>query len=123
MLAAISPDANLGIWDGCVRPEDINDAVRVAPKEILFGEQTRLPYFPDDQRLPKLHAGESLVLQFWKVLEKIPDSLREALLDLPISITLTRTGDLPYFHDFRCHQAVHIGRRRRTVYLSEALLL
>ena len=122
MLATTAPDANLGIWDGCVSHENINDAVRVAPKEILFGEQTRLPYFPDDQRLPKLHAGESLVLQFWKVLEKIPDSLREALLDLPISITLTRTGDLPFFRDFRCHQAVHIGRRRRTVYLSEALL-
>jgi hypothetical protein len=122
LLATTEAEANLGIWDGCVSHEDINDAVRVAPKEILFGEQTRLPYFPEDRRLPKLHSGEPLVLQFWKVLEKIPESLREALVDLPISITLTRTGNLPYFRDFRCHQAVHIGRRRRTIYLSEELL-
>ena len=123
MLTHNGKDANLGIWDGFVRYEQINHVVcNASSVEILFGDQTRLPYFPNDRRLSKLHSGELLVLQVWKVLEKIPENLRNVPIDLPISITISRTPDSPYFRDVRCHQAAHIGRRRRTVYMSEQLL-
>ena len=113
---------NLGIFDGQVSHEEINRALGAADKAILLGEQTRLPYFPDDVRLRKLHAGDPLVLFFWKVLKKLPSNLRTALIDAPISLTLIRSGKLLYFRDYRCHQALHIGRRRRTIYLPEILL-
>ena len=113
---------NLGIFDGQVAHAHINGALALAPKVILFGEQTRLPYFPDDQRLPKLHAGDPLVLLFWKVLQKIPDTLRYALIESQLSITLIRGEGLLYYDNYRCHQAVHIGRRRHSIYLAEVLL-
>lgn len=115
-------DANLGIYDGEVSHEEINRAVAGAAKSVLFGEQTRLPHFPDDQRLLKLHAGDPLVLFLWKVLKKVPERLREAIIFGPISITLVRDDTLLCFRDCRHHQAVHIGRRRRTIYLPEILL-
>ncbi|MFH1571254.1 MAG: hypothetical protein ABIL09_24915, partial [Gemmatimonadota bacterium] len=115
-------DANLGIFDGVVRHGEVNEAIARAPKSILFGEQTRLPHFPEDERLPKLHAGEPLVLFVWKVLKKLPDTLRAAIIDGPLSLTLVRDDTLLCFRDYRHHQAVHIGRRRRTIYLPEVLL-
>jgi len=115
-------DTNLGIYDGTVSHEEINLAVARASKSILFGEQTRLPHFPDDRRLVKLHAGDPLVLFLWKVLKKVPERLREAIIFGPISITLVRDDTLLCFRDCRHHQAVHIGRRRRTIYLPEILL-
>ena len=113
---------NLGILDGDVPHADINRSIAGANRVILFGEQTRLPHFPEDRRLPRLRAADPLVLFFWRVLKKVPPDLREALIDGPISITLVRGDTLLYFRDVRCHQAVHIGRRRRTIYLAEILL-
>ena len=115
-------DVNLGIFDGHVPHVDVNRTLNVADKVILLGEQNRLPYFPDDQRLRKLQAADPLVLFTWKVLKKIPQNLRDALIDEPISLTLVRGDDLLYFSDYRCHQALHIGRRRQTIYLPELLL-
>ena len=91
-------------------------------ESILFGQQTRLPHFPEDQRLPKLHSGHPLVLLFWKVLKKVPEHVRQALIGGPISVTLVRDDSLLCFRDCRHHQAVHLGRRRRTIYLPEVLL-
>ena len=115
-------EANLGLYDGEVRHEQINGSIAAGRKTILLGEQTRLPYFPEDERLFKLHAGDPLVLLLWKVLKKIPDNLRDALLDAPLSLTLVRSDSLLFFENYRCHQALHIGCRRRTVYLPEILL-
>ncbi|MEE2657201.1 MAG: hypothetical protein VX733_01775 [Candidatus Latescibacterota bacterium] len=120
--SASAPGVNLGILDGPVDHEEVNLAIAGAHKVILFGEQTRLPHFPVDRRLHKLHAAEPLVLFFWKVLHKVPRHLREALIEGPISITLVRGDALLCFRDVRHHQAVHIGRRRRTIYLPEILL-
>jgi hypothetical protein len=113
---------NLGIFDGEVNHAEINRAITAADKVILLGEQTRLPYFPDDVRLRKFHAGDPLVLFLWKVLKKIPSNLRDALIDEPISLTLIHSDELLYFRDYRCHQALHIGRRRHTIYLPEVLI-
>ncbi len=115
-------DLNLGIFDGQVDHPQINAALETAAKYILLGEQTRLPYFPEDAKLPRLHAGNPLVLSFWKALKKVPDTLRAALIDGRISFTLIRDRELLYFRDCRAHQAIHLGRRRRTVYLPEAIL-
>lgn len=115
-------EANLGLFDGTVPHQRVNHALARGQKTILLGEQTRLPYFPDDDRLPKLHAGDPLVLLLWKVLRKIPENLRQAILDAPLSLTLLRSDHLLYFDTYRCHQAIHIGRRRRTIYLPERLL-
>ena len=115
-------DVNLGIFDGDVPHREINEAISLADKVILFGEQTRLPHFADDARLPKLHAADDLVLLFWKVLNKIPDNLRTALIYGPVSLTLVRDDALLSFRDYRHHQAVHVGRRRRTIYMPEVLL-
>lgn len=125
MEAEITPArraANLGLFDGEVSHEEVNQAIAQADKSILFGEQTRLPYFPDDLRLPKLHAGDPLVLLFWKVFKKIPETLREALLGTSFSITLVRGEGLLFFDHYRRHQALHLGCRRRTIYLPEVLL-
>ena len=115
-------DINLGLYDGEVSHELINAAVARGHKSILFGEQTRLPYFPDDERLFKLPANDPLVLLFWKVLHKVPENLRIALIDAPLSLTLVRDDTLLHFENYRCHQALHIGCRRRTIYLPEILL-
>lgn len=115
-------EANLGLFDGDVRHEQVNRAIAGGHRTILLGEQTRLPYFPDDDRLRKLHAGDPLVLLLWKVLKKIPDNLRTAIVDAPISLTLVRSDTLLFFEHYRCHQALHIGCRRRTIYLPEILL-
>jgi len=115
-------DVNLGLYDGDVSHAQINAAVAKGAKSVLFGEQTRLPYFPDDERLPKLHASDPLVLLFWKVLHKVPENLRIALIEAPLSLTLVRDDSLLHFENYRCHQALHIGCRRRTIYLPEILL-
>ena len=115
-------EANLGLFDGIVPHQQVNNALAKGQKAILLGEQTRLPYFPEDDRLPKLHAGDPLVLLLWKVLRKIPDNLRQAIVEAPLSLTLLRSNDLLYFDTYRRHQAIHIGRRRRTIYLPEGLL-
>lgn len=113
---------NLGIMDGEVSHEEINRSIEGADRAILFGQQTRLPHFPDDVRLPRLHAADPSVLFFWRVLKKVPPQLREALVSGPISLTLVRGDTLLHYRDVRHHQAVHIGRRRRTIYLPQLLL-
>ena len=115
-------DVNMGIYDGQVAHGDVNRSLNVADKVILLGEQNRLPHFPSDQRLRKLHAADPLVLFTWKVLQKIPETLRTALIDQPISLTLVRGDELLYFADYRCHQALHIGLRRHAIYVPQLLL-
>jgi hypothetical protein len=114
-------DFNLGIFDGQVGHAEVNQALAGGPKAVLLGAQTRLPFFPGDQQLPRLFVGDPLVTFFWKVLRKIPQVLREAILDSKISFTLIRGRSLLFFRDCRTHQAVHVGRRRRTIYLPEVL--
>ncbi|MBT3346388.1 MAG: hypothetical protein HN712_06225 [Gemmatimonadetes bacterium] len=115
-------EANLGILDGAVSHDEVNRSISGANRAILFGQQTRLPHFPDDRRLPRIHAGDERVLFFWRVLKKVPANLRRALIEAPVSITLVRGDTLLCFQDVRHHQAVHLGRRRRTIYLPELLM-
>ena len=84
-------DANLGIYDGEVAHPEVNGSISCSDKIILLGEQTRLPFFPNDQRLPKLHSGDPLVQLFWKVLHKIPSHVRTSLIMSQVSITLVST--------------------------------
>ena len=116
-----SKDVNLGMFDGEVSHDEINRAIARSPKSVLFGDQTRLPFFPEDMRLSKIHSGDPLVLFFWRVLKKLPEKLRDALIYGPLSLTLVRDDALLHFRDYRHHQAIHIGRRRRTIYLPELL--
>lgn len=46
----------------------------------------------------------------------------DALLDYNISVTLAQGPDLLVFHHAREHQAFHMGRTRRTLYLPEPVL-
>lgn len=117
----ILSELNLGLWDGQVSHQEINKAIVQADKVILFGEQNRLPYFTEDEPLPKLHAGDPSVLRFWKVLGKLPDIYTEALFERQISVTLVRGKSLLFFANWRRHQALHLGLRRNTVYLPEVL--
>ena len=107
----ILSELNLGLWDGQVSHQEINKAIVQADKVILFGEQNRLPYFTEDEPLPKLHAGDPSVLRFWKVLGKLPDIYTEALFERQISVTLVRGKSLLFFANWRRHQARCIPRR------------
>ena len=69
-------EINLGIYAGDVPRDEVDGAIATAEKSILFGEQARLPHFPEDQRLLKLHSGHPLVLLFWEVLKKVPEHVR-----------------------------------------------
>ena len=113
-------EANLGLFDGTVPHQRVNHATARGHKAILLGK-TSNALFSDDDRLPKLHAGD----QRFAAVEgaaKIPENLRQAILDAPLSLTLLRSDHLLYFDTYRCHQAIHIGRRRQTIYLPERLL-
>ena len=121
-VGPVTRAGNLGILDGDVEHDEVNRTICGADRAILFGQQTRLPHFPDDRRLPRLHAGDERVLFFWRVLKKVPGNLRRALIDAPVSITLVRGDTLLCFRDVRHHQTVHLGRRRRTIYLPELLM-
>ena len=65
-----------GIYVGNVPRDEVNGAIATAEKSILFGEQTRLAHFPEDQRLLKRRSGHPLVLLFWEVLKKVPEHMR-----------------------------------------------
>ena len=69
-------EVHLGIYDGDVPRDEVNGAIATAEKPILFGEQTRLSHFPEDQRLLKLRSGHPLVLLFWEVLKKVQEHVR-----------------------------------------------
>ena len=55
-MEAAKVDVNLGLFDGEVSHDRINTAVAEGDKSILFGEQTRLPYFSVDELLPTLYC-------------------------------------------------------------------
>ena len=106
-------EVNLGILDGDVPHADINRSIAGADRVILFGEQTRLPHFPEDQRLLKLHSG--LVLLFWEVLKKVPEHVRpdrapgyRQLVAEPASMGETARQEL-----HQVHRSAAAARRRR----------
>jgi hypothetical protein len=115
-------DDNIGVFDGHVTHAEVNAALGTADKVILFGQQRRQPHFPQDRRLDKLHAGDELVLMFWRCFKLLPPSCRDSFFTHEISITLCRGEGMLFYDGCRRHQSLHVGIRRRTVYLPEILL-
>lgn len=111
--------------EGQITHEEVNAAIAAASKTILFGGQRR-PRAADlrsaDQRLPRLHVGHDQVRFFYNAVRQLPEYFLDALLARNISVTLVMGPGLLCFKDLRNHQAVHIGRARRTIYLPEQLL-
>lgn len=111
--------------EGQITHEEVNAAIAAAQKTILFGGQHR-PRAADlrsaDQRLPRLHVGHDRVRFFYNAVRQLPEYFLDALLARNVSVTLVMGPGLLCFKDLRNHQAVHIGRARRTIYLPEQLL-
>lgn len=111
--------------EGQINHEEVNAAIAAAKKTILFGGQHR-PRGEDlrstDQRLPRLHVGHDQVRFFYNAVRQLPEFFLDALLARNISVTLVMGPGLLCFKDQRNHQAVHLGRARRTIYLPEQLL-
>ena len=115
-------DYNSGIYDGVVGHADVNEALASADLAVLVGEQRLQAHFAADRRLPKLHAGDCRVLAFWQAFNRVPAAYREAFWRVGGCVALCRGAAAVFFSDRRRHQALHVGRRRRTVYLAEGLL-
>ena len=114
-------DFNTGIYDGEVGHAETNSALAGADLAVLVGEQRRQAHFAVDRRLPKLHAGDPRVLAFWQAFALVPATYREAFWQMGACAVLCRGAAAVFYHDRRRHQALHVGRRRRTLYLAEGL--
>ena len=116
---------NSGLREGEISHAEVNDALRLASKTIIFGQQNRLRnglVLDADERLPRFHAGHDLVKFFYGGIRQLPDYLLDAMLAAGISVTLVKGCELLVFHDVRCHQSLHVGRVRKTIYISDKLL-
>ena len=115
---------NSGLREGDIDHEEVNDVLRSCDMSVVFGQQTRLrngKMLPD-RRLPRFHAGHDKVKFFYGAIRQLPDYYVDALLEHNISVTLVRGPDLLVYHHPREHQAFHVGRTRRTLYLPESVL-
>lgn len=140
---------NSGLREGNISHAEVNAEIMRLSKTVIFGQQTRLRngILTEDQKLSRFHAGHSLVLFFYRGLNKLPEYLIDAFLKNGISVTLVggkdllvfqnvttyarsnerrlayESGqDLLVFKDVRNHQALHIGFTRKTIYISEGFL-
>ena len=58
---------NSGLREGDITHAEVNEALRIAPKTVIFGQQTRLRLglLMEDEQLPRLHAGHDMVKFFY----------------------------------------------------------
>ena len=110
--------------EGDIGHEEANIAVAAADKTIIFGRQNRLKdgVLLPDEKLRRFHAGHDSVKFFYSAVRQLPEYFLDALLAKNISITLVKGKGLLVFRDVRCHQALHSGRTRRTIYIPEKVL-
>jgi len=110
--------------EGDVSHEEVNAAVAMADKTIIFARQNRLSdgLVLDDEKLPRFHAGHDSVKFFYSAVRQLPEYFLDALLAKNISVTLVLGKGLLVFKDVRNHQAIHSGRTRRTIYIPEKVL-
>ena len=83
---------NTGLREGLVHHDEVNDAIRMNPKTVIFGQQTRLRngVIMPDEKLPRFHAGHDMVKFFYSAVRQLPPYLVDALLDHKISVTLNQ---------------------------------
>lgn len=111
--------------EGDISHAEVNAALKEAEKTIVFGRQTRVRdglLLEDDDKLPRFHIGHDQVKFFYSAVRQLPEYFLDALLARNISVTLVAGRGLCCFKDVRNHQAIHIGRTRRTIYLPEKIL-
>ena len=110
--------------EGDVSHEEVNAAIAAAEKTIVFGRQTRVKdgLVMDDEKLPRFYIGHDQVKFFYSAVRQLPEYFLDALLARNISVTLLVGRGLCCFKDVRNHQAIHLGRTRRTIYLPEKIL-
>ena len=115
---------NSGLREGDISHAEVNEALRLAPKTVIFGQQTRLRLglLMEDETLPRFHAGHDLVKFFYGAIRQIPDVILDGILGAGISVTLVRQRELLAYKDVRAHQSFHTGRTRRTIYMPEHVL-
>lgn len=115
---------NTGLREGVVPHAEVNEVIRGCDMSVIFGQQTRLRngVLLADRRLPRFHAGHDIVKFFYRAIRQLPDYFVDALLDYNVSVTLVQGPDLLVFHHAREHQAFHMGRTRRTLYIPEPVL-
>lgn len=112
---------NSGLREGDVTHADVNQAIKYAPKTVIFGQQTRLRLglMMEDETLPRFHAGHDLVKFFYGAIRQIPETILDGILASGITITLVQKRELLVFRDVRSHQSFHTGRTRRVIYMPE----
>lgn len=117
---------NSGLREGHIPHSEVNGVLRQAEKAVIFGQQTRLRaglLMKDDERLSRYHAGHEIVHFFYGAVRLIPEYLLDAIFERGISVTLVRNLDLLVQHGPRCHQSLHTGRTRKTIYIPEGVLM
>ncbi|MDA0333732.1 MAG: hypothetical protein O2782_01040 [bacterium] len=112
---------NSGLREGDIPHAEVNDAIRLAPKTVIFGQQTRLRLglLMEDDTLPRFHAGHDLVKFFYGAIRQLPEVILDGILAAGISVVLVQQRKLLAFRDVRAHQSFHTGRTRRNVYMPE----
>jgi hypothetical protein len=115
---------NSGLREGDVPHAEVNEAIRLAPKTVIFGQQTRLRLglMMEDDQLTRFHAGHDMVKFFYGGIRQIPETILDAILAADISVTLVMQRDLLAYRHVRSHQSFHTGRTRRTIYMPEQVL-
>ncbi len=117
---------NAGLREGDVEHAEVNRVIREAEKTIILGRQNRLHagvVMHDDEKLPRFHAGHDLVKYFYQALRLIPAYLIDAIFERGITVTMVKDCDLLVWEGPLCHQAFHIGRTRKTIYIPEGLIM
>ena len=68
---------NSGLREGDIDHAEVNEAIRYAPKTVIFGQQTRLRLglLMEDDSLPRLHAGHDMVKFFYGAIRQIPEGV------------------------------------------------
>jgi hypothetical protein len=115
---------NTGMREGLITHEEVNEALRHADMTVIFGQQTRIRdgVMLPDRRLQRFHAGHDMVNFFYGAVRQLPEYFITALLESNVSVTLVKGPELLVFHGPREHQAFHVGRTRRTIYVPNQVL-
>ena len=115
---------NSGLREGGISHAEVNEALHLAPKTVIFGQQTRLRLglVMEDDQLPRFHAGHDMVKFFYGAIRQIPDVILDGILAAGITVTLVMERDLLAFRGPREHQSFHTGRTRRVIYMPEQVL-
>ena len=111
--------------EGQISHDEVNAAIAKAEKTVIFGRQNRLRdgmLIEGDEVLQRFHAGHDKVKFFYSAVRQLPEYFLDALLAKDITVTLILGQGLLCFKDARNHQAIHLGRTRRTIYIPELIL-